>query len=131
MPWPRPRTSRTPTWPCSARRRTDMDVLARLLPRHESLRRFAAILQADLRERSRAVRFWVVLGLVCAGTWWAFPAPDAGYLTVSFGGGLRGAYSSAWVGMVIALFVGTMLSLAGFYLVRGTVVRDFETRVWQ
>jgi hypothetical protein len=31
-----------------------------------ALRRFAAILVADLRERSRQRRFWVVLGLVCA-----------------------------------------------------------------
>jgi hypothetical protein len=97
----------------------------------ESLRRFAAILLADLRERTRTVRFRVVLAGVCAAAWWSFPARDAGYLTVSFGNGLRGAYSSAWIGMVLALFFGVMLSLVGFYLVRGTVVRDFETRAWQ
>jgi hypothetical protein len=97
----------------------------------EALRRFTAILGADLRERSRSLRFWVILGLVCAATWLSFPAPDAGYMTVSFGNGVRGAYSSAWIGMVLAMFFGVMLSLFGFYLVRGTVVRDFETRVWQ
>jgi hypothetical protein len=97
----------------------------------EPLRRFLAILGADLRERTRSIRFKVVLALVCAAAWWSFPASDAGYLTVSFGNGLRGEYSSAWIGMVLALFFGVMLSLVGFYLVRGTVVRDFETRVWQ
>jgi hypothetical protein len=97
----------------------------------ESLRRFFAILGADLRERSRTARFWIILGLVCAATWWSFPDSSAGYMTVSFGNGVRGAYSSAWIGMVLAMFCGVMLSLAGFYLVRGTVVRDFETRVWQ
>ena len=97
----------------------------------EALRRFGAILGADLRERTRSLRFWIILGLVCAATWLSFPAPSAGYMTVSFGGGVRGAYSSAWIGMVLAMFFGVMLSLFGFYLVRGTVVRDFETRVWQ
>jgi hypothetical protein len=97
----------------------------------ESLRRFGAILGADLRERTRSLRFWIILGLVCAATWMSFPDPSAGYITVSFGAGVRGAYSSAWIGMVLAVFFGVMLSLFGFYLVRGTVVRDFETRVWQ
>ena len=97
----------------------------------EALRRFGAILGADLRERTRSLRFWIILGLVCAATWLSFPDPSAGYMTVSFGGGVRGAYSSAWIGMVLAMFFGVMLSLFGFYLVRGTVVRDFETRVWQ
>ena len=31
----------------------------------------------------------------------------------------------------LGLMYSTMLSLFGFYLVRGTVVRDFETGVWQ
>jgi hypothetical protein len=107
-----------------------MEAVKRLL-HQESLRRFVSILGADLRERTRSLRFWIILGLVCAATWLSFPDPSAGYMTVSFGGGLRGAYSSAWIGMVLAMFFGVMLSLFGFYLVRGTVVRDFETRVWQ
>jgi hypothetical protein len=109
-----------------------MEALRRLGANHqESFRRFASILGADLRERTRSARFWVILGLVCAATWMSFPDPGAGYITVSFGAGVRGAYSSAWIGMVLAVFFGVMLSLFGFYLVRGTVVRDFETRVWQ
>ena len=96
-----------------------------------ALRRFAAILVADLRERSRSTRFWVVLGMVGILTWWCFPPADAGYTTVGFGGNARGIYSSAWVGMVLALMYATMLSMFGFYLVRGTLVRDFDTRVWQ
>ena len=52
-------------------------------------------------------------------------------MTVSLGSGVRGYYSSAWVGMVLALMYSTALSLCGFYLVRGTLVRDFDTRVWQ
>lgn len=97
----------------------------------EALRRFFAVLVADLRERSRSPRFWIVLALVTAATWWSFPARDAGYLTVSFNGEMRGEYSSAWIGTVVAMLCGTFLSLLGFYLIRGTLTRDIETRVWQ
>ena len=96
-----------------------------------ALRRFAAILVADLRERSRSTRFWVVLAMVGIATWWCFPPTDAHYQTVGFSDNVRGIYSSAWVGMVLGLMYSTMLSLIGFYLVRGTLVRDFDTRVWQ
>lgn len=96
----------------------------------KALRRFGAIVQADLRERSRATRFWVVMGLLGALTWLCFPPLGVDYLTVGFEAA-RGRYSSAWIGMVLALMYSTTLSLFGFYLVRGTLVRDFETRVWQ
>ena len=96
----------------------------------DALRRFAAIVTADFRERSRSTRFWVVLGAMGIATWWLFPPAEAGYLTVGFGGA-RGLYNSAWVGMVLGLLYASMVSLAGFYIVRGTLSRDFETRVWQ
>ena len=96
----------------------------------ESFRRWFAIVVADFRERSRSTRFQVVLGAVAIATWWCFPPADAGSVTVAVGD-LRGAYSPAWVGMVLALIYASMLTLAGFYIVRGTIVRDFETRVWQ
>jgi hypothetical protein len=94
-----------------------------------ALRRFTAILVADLRERSRSTRFWIVLAIVGVSTWWCFPSMDAGYVTVAFGDNVRGLYSSAWVGMVLGLLYTTMLSIIGFYLVRATLLRDFDTRV--
>lgn len=97
----------------------------------EAFRRFAAIVIADLRERSRSTRFWVVLGLVGLATWWCFPGIETGRYTVGFDIDQRARYSSAWVGLVLGLMYSTMLSLIGFYLVRGTLVRDFDTRVWQ
>ncbi|MFA6985957.1 MAG: ABC transporter permease subunit [Arenimonas sp.] len=96
-----------------------------------ALQRFFAILLADLRERTRSPRFWVLLLLIVAGTWRCFPTVDAGYMVLSLNGGLRGEYSSAWVGMVLAMVYSSLLSLGGFYVVRGTLVRDIETRVWQ
>lgn len=96
----------------------------------EALRRVFAIMVADLRERMRTQRFWVVLALVGVGTWFCFPGIDSGQLAISVDGA-RGRYSSAWTGMTLALFYSTMLAWLGFYLVRGTVLRDFDTRVWQ
>lgn len=96
----------------------------------EAVLRFLAILQADLRERTRSRQFWVVLGLVAAGSWYCFPADDASYVVFSTQGA-RGFYSSAWIGLGMSLVLSFLLGLAGFYAVRGTVVRDFETRVWQ
>lgn len=96
----------------------------------EALRRIVAILVADLRERTRTPRFWIVLGLVGVATWYCFPAVDSGHLAISIDNA-RGRYSSAWTGMTLGLFYSTMLAWLGFYLVRGTVLRDFDTRVWQ
>ncbi len=93
--------------------------------------RFFAILQADVRERMRTPRFWIVLALMAWGTWWCFPPMESGYSTLSLGDGSRGRYSSAWAGMGLGLIYSTFLNLIGFYLVRGTLTRDIETRVWQ
>ncbi len=96
-----------------------------------TLRAVAALLAADLRQRLRTPRFWFLVAGLAALMWWCFPAAGEDYLTVSVGDGMRGRYSSAWIGMVVALMYSAALSLAGFYLVRGTVVRDLETRTWQ
>lgn len=91
----------------------------------------SAIAMADLRQRLRAPRTWVLLAVLAAASWWSFPPADADYLTVSFGDGARARYSSAWIGLVIASIYGALLSLAGFYVVRGTVLRDLESGIWQ
>ena len=96
-----------------------------------ALRAIAALLAADLRQRLRTPRFWLLVAGLAALMWWCFPAADRDFLTVSVGDGMRGRYSSAWIGMVIALMYSSTLSLAGFYLVRGTVTRDLETKTWQ
>ncbi len=97
----------------------------------DAIQRFFAILQADVRERMRTPRFWVVLGLMAFATWWCFPPQEAGYTTLSLIDGSRGRYSSAWAGMALGLIYSMLLNLVGFYLVSGTLTRDIETRVWQ
>lgn len=96
----------------------------------ETFRRFLAIVVADLRERTRALRFWVILAIVAALTWWCFPTAESQQVAVGLGAA-RGRYSSAWAGLTLALMYSTMLAWLGFYLVRGTLVRDFDSRVWQ
>jgi len=49
----------------------------------ETLRRFNAIVLADLRERTRALRFWVILAVMAALTWTCFPARESGNIAVS------------------------------------------------
>jgi hypothetical protein len=96
-----------------------------------ALRRFLAILVADLKERTRSPRFWLLLGAIVIVTWYCFPAKESGYMVLALENGWRGEYSSAWVGLVLAMAYSLVLGLGGFYMVRGTLVRDFETRVWQ
>ncbi|HEY0660266.1 MAG TPA: hypothetical protein VGD21_02940 [Lysobacter sp.] len=96
-----------------------------------TLRATGAILRADLLQRLRSPRYWIVMFGLGAFMWWCLPPVEADYMTVVFGDTLRGRYSSAWVGMAVALVYSPLLSLAGFYLVRGTVTRDLDTRAWQ
>lgn len=96
----------------------------------ESLRRFHAILLADLRERIRSRRFWLVIAATAVFTWFCFPPDGAGYIVVGINTYHRGAYSSAWIGMVLAM-LSIWTSLIGFYLVRGNLRRDFDSGVWE
>ncbi|SFH00042.1 hypothetical protein SAMN05518865_12816 [Duganella sp. CF458] len=96
----------------------------------ESLRRFAAIVRADLLERVRTRAFLAVLGGAAALTWLCLPPASAGYIILGLDGHQRGSYSSAWIGMVLGM-LATWVSLVGFYLVRGTIRRDIDSGVWQ
>ena len=90
----------------------------------------AALLVADLRQRTRSPRFWIVALAITVAGWWCLPPVGAGYMIVAIGDHHRGFYSSAWIGMVLAM-MSLLWGLVGFYLARGTIQRDFDTRVWQ
>jgi hypothetical protein len=96
----------------------------------EGFFRFLALVRADLLERVRSLRFWLLFALISGAAWWCFPPVDATYMILGIAGQYRGAYSSAWIGMALSMLC-IWLSLLGFYMVRGTLVRDIETRVWQ
>lgn len=95
-----------------------------------SLHSFFAIVATDWRERVRSNRFWTMLAATAGITWLCFPSASANYIVLGINGHHRGLYSSAWIGMVLAM-LSIWTSLVGFYLVRGGLTRDFETRVWE
>lgn len=96
----------------------------------QGLHTFLAIVATDWRERTRSQRFWVTLAATAGLTWLCFPPAGASYIVLGINGHYRGLYSSAWVGMVLAM-LSIWTSLAGFYLVRGSLARDIDTRVWE
>lgn len=96
----------------------------------DSLRRFLAIVRADLLERMRSSRFWLIIAVASGVIWWCFPPQSAPYMVLGINGSARAAYSSAWVGLMIAM-LSIWVSLVGFYMVRGTLRRDIDSRVWE
>ncbi|MBO1418382.1 ABC transporter permease [Streptomyces sp. FH025] len=90
--------------------------------------RIGALALADFRERRRRPGYLVVLlgtlalGLLAApvgdSRWQVFQVTD-----------LQGRYTSGYVGTVTALGGAVWLSLAGFGIVRGTIVRDEQSGV--
>ena len=94
------------------------------------MHRLRSIVFVDLRLRLRNRSFWFVLGAACIVAWWCFPAKDSDYLLLALDGKYRGAYSSAWAGMTVAM-TSLWLTLIGFYLVRGSITRDIDSQLWQ
>lgn len=84
--------------------------------------------RSDFFERTRQFQYLIVV----AGTLWlgsAFvPGKGASYAVMSIDK-YRGVYNSAWLGLVFATVSTFALLLFGFYLVKGAVQRDRETRV--
>jgi hypothetical protein len=96
----------------------------------DSLSRFYALVLADLRERVRSARFRFAVAILAALTWACFPPNGADYMILGLNGTYRGAYSSAWIGMVLGMLT-VWVALVGFYAVRGTIRHDLDTRVWE
>jgi hypothetical protein len=88
------------------------------------LRQMRAVAWADLLERLRRYSFLVTL----AGTLYFGYLVNAGYVRLTIHG-VRGLYNSAWVGSLIAVSVGSLLSLVGFYLVKNTLDHDRRSGV--
>ncbi len=84
------------------------------------------LLRADFLERLRRYSFLVTL----AATVWLGYLVGTGKLGI-WVGGTRGVFNSAWIGTTMAMVINTFLSLAGFYVVKGSVDRDRQTGVGQ
>jgi hypothetical protein len=95
------------------------------------------LLRADFLERVRRFRFLLTLGVILLGGYLLVPPAGASYMvglhplelkTLTY---YRGVYNSAWVGSIVAAMITWLLSLLGFYLVKGSIERDRETGVGQ
>jgi hypothetical protein len=87
-------------------------------------RQLIAAARADLLDRTRRYSYLVTL----AGTLYFGYLVSAGYVRLTIHG-QRGVFNSAWVGTLMAVTVGSLLPLVGFYLVKNSVDRDRRTGV--
>jgi hypothetical protein len=102
-----------------------------------SLQMLYHLVHADYLERMRRSSFVITLAVTLWLGVLLIPPLDAGYVAgvlphegrTDGNWCLRGFYNSAWVGTMVALLASLLLSLPGFFLVKGTVERDRRTGV--
>ena len=82
--------------------------------------------RADFLERTRRYSFLIMLGLVM----WLGYLVNIGQVTLRLDS-YRGVFNSAWVGSMMTLVVNFLLGWFGFYLVKNSIARDYETGVGQ
>ena len=92
-----------------------------------TLRILYHIARADFLERIRRYSFLLMLGLVV----WIGYLSASGQFNMSVSSDYLGILNSAWVGGTMTVTVTTTLSLVGFYIVKGSVNRDYVTGVGQ
>jgi ABC-type transport system involved in multi-copper enzyme maturation permease subunit len=83
--------------------------------------------RADILERVRRYSFLIMLGLVL----WLGYLSASGLFRLSVPPDYTGVINSAWVGATMTITVSFFLTLFGFYLIKGSVSRDYETGVGQ
>jgi hypothetical protein len=84
------------------------------------------LIRADFLERTRRYSFLIMLGLVL----YLGYAVNVGQITVRLDT-YRGVFNSAWVGSMMTLVVNFFLGWFGFYLIKNSIARDYETGVGQ
>lgn len=88
------------------------------------------LVQADFLERVRRFSFLAAVGLTLFAGYMFVPplsAPYTSFIVASH----RGYYNSPWVGTLFGVSAAILLSLIGFYLVKNSISRDYDTRVGQ
>jgi hypothetical protein len=83
--------------------------------------------RSDFLERTRRYSFLIMLGLVM----WLGYAAASGQMIMRIYPDYTGESNSAWVGTLMALTVTFFLGWFGFYLIKGSVGRDYDTGVGQ
>ena len=85
-----------------------------------------ALVKADFLTRVRRTSFLVILGFAVFLGYQTF----AGHIVMQLDD-YRGVYNSAWVGALMGVVASSFLTLVGFYIVKGSILRDETTRVGQ
>jgi len=93
-------------------------------PFYRAARKILAVAVADLRDRTRGYAFWVVMALIII----EIVEMAVGNTALTLGG-YRTAYSSSWVGLMVALDFSFLSAFFGFYVVNNSIKRDIRTRV--
>jgi hypothetical protein len=83
--------------------------------------------RADFLERARRYSFLFMFGLVL----WIGYLSASGQVRLSVPPDHVGVINSAWVGATMTITVTFFIGLFGFYLVKGSINRDYETGVGQ
>jgi len=84
------------------------------------------LVKADFLTRVRRTSFLVTLAFAVFLGYQTF----AGHIVMQLDD-YRGVYNSAWVGALMGLVTSSFLTLVGFYIVKGSILRDETTRVGQ
>ncbi len=84
------------------------------------------LVKADFLTRVRRTSFLLTLGFTVFVGYETF----VGHIVLRLGD-YRGVYNSAWVGALMGMVTSAFLSLVGFYIVKGSILRDEQTRVGQ
>ena len=92
-----------------------------------TLRILYHIARADFLERIRRYSFLLMLGLVV----WIGYLSASGQFHIIVPPNYLGILNSAWVGVTMTLTVTITLSWVGFYIVKGSISRDYVTGVGQ
>lgn len=85
-----------------------------------------SLVHTDLRERTRRYSFFVVMIL----TLWLGYILATGQMYLSFGN-YQGVNNTAWIGLTLAITISFLFSWGGFFVVKGSITRDYDTRVGQ
>lgn len=76
----------------------------------------------------RSYQYLMTIAVTLLAGIWFVPSSNANY-TVLIVDGYRGIYNSAWIGAIFVMLSTTVISLFGFYVVRGSIERDRRNRV--
>jgi len=92
-----------------------------------TLRVLYHLARADFLERVRRYSFMLMLGIVV----WLGYLSASGQFPMFVSPNYIGVTNSAWAGGIMTITVSSLLTFVGFYLVKGSVHRDYATGVGQ